>query len=205
MMKLKPGIKSHLPFTLRISKVFADSLRIKILAECNTREMSPKEFHAEFGGGSLSRVSRAFDVLFDYGWLRQTRTETGGRRRGGVEHFYVATGPAMFDESTWSDVPEPMQNVFTWRSFVTFGERVKEALVAGTIDARKDRHFTWSPLRLDLQGWKAVIAKIDALFYFIFEEQKRADRRMAESGEASIPMTVALAAFESPKDTEKQP
>ena len=76
--KIKLGPKAKLPLELRMAKVFADSLRIKILAECNTREMSPKEFHAEFGGGSLSRVSRAFEVLADYGWLRQTRTGDGG-------------------------------------------------------------------------------------------------------------------------------
>jgi hypothetical protein len=188
-----------------MAKVFADSLRIQILAELNTREMSPKQFFEEFGGGSLSRVSRAFDVLSEYGWLIEIRTETGGRRRGAVEHFYRATGSAMFDEGAWPDVPEAMKNVFTWRAFLTLAERVKEAAVAGTLDAREDRHFSWTLFRLDLQGWKSVIAKIDALFYWLSEEQEAANARMAETGEEPIPMTVALAAFESPKDAEKQP
>jgi DNA-binding transcriptional ArsR family regulator len=46
-----------------MAKVFADSLRIQILAELNMREMSPKQFFEEFGGGSIPRVSRAFEVL----------------------------------------------------------------------------------------------------------------------------------------------
>jgi hypothetical protein len=203
--KLKAGIKSHLPFALRLSKVFADPLRIEILAELNTREMSPKQFFQEFGGGTLTRVSRAFEVLYEYGWLRLIRTETGGRRRGAVEHFYQATGPAMFDESTWPDVPESVKNVFTWRAFETLAARVKDATVAGTIDAREDRHFSWTLFRLDQRGWENVIAKVDALFYFLFEEQERAKGRMAETGEEPIPTTVALAAFESPKDTAKFP
>jgi hypothetical protein len=194
-----------MPFTLRMAKVFADSLRIEILSELNTRELSPKGFFDEFGGGTLSRVSRAFDLLYEYGWLELVRTETGGRRRGAVEHFYRATGPAVFDESTWPEVPDSLKNVFTWRAFLTLAERVKEAVAAGTIDAREDRHFTWTTLRLDLQGWRSVIARTDALFHFIFAEQKRADARMSETGEEAIPMTVALAAFESPKDTEKHP
>lgn len=205
MTKLKAGIKSHLPYTLRMAKVFSDSLRIQILAELNVREMSPKQFFDEFGGGTLSRVSRAFEVLNEYGWLDQTRTETGGRRRGAVEHFYRATGPAMFEEDTWSEVPDVMKNIFTWRAFLTLGERVKEALEAGTMDAREDRHFTWMPLRLDQKGWEAVMGRLLALFYFLYEEQEAANARMAESGEDPIPMTVALAGFESPKDTEKQP
>jgi hypothetical protein len=190
---------------LRLSKVFVDPLRMKILAECNIRELSPKEFHREFGGGTLSRVSRAFDVLVEYGWLEQTRTETGGPRRGGVEHFYIASSPAVFDEELWPEVPESMRKLVSWRIIETFTDRVKDAMEAGTIDQRTDRHLSWIPLLLDQQGWDNAIAKVDALFHWFFEEQEEANLRMAESGEKPIPMTVALAAFESPKDTEKQP
>ncbi len=198
-------VKSKWPLMMRLAKVFIDPLRMKIMAECNIREMSPKGFYEEFGGGSLSRVSRAFDVLVEYDWLRQTRTETGGKRRGAVEHFYRATGVPMFDENTWPEVPDVMKNTFTWRAFESFAGQVKEAMEGGTLDARDDRHFSWMPLRLDQEGWETVIAWLDAIFYFLYEEQEEANLRMAESGEEPIPMTVALAAFESPKDTEKQP
>jgi hypothetical protein len=202
---LRTEIKSKFPLMLRLSKVFADPLRMKILAECNMREMSPKLFYKEFGGGSLSRVSRAFDVLVEYDWLYATRTETGGKRRGAVEHFYRATGSAVFDETIWPDVPDSMKSLVSWRILETFIEQVKEAMEAGTIDRREDRHLTWTPLRLDQKGWDALIAKIDALFHWLFKQQEEANLRMAESGEEPIPITVALAAFESPKDTEKQP
>jgi hypothetical protein len=196
---------SGLPLMLRLSKVFADPLRMKILAECNMREMSPKQFYDEFGGGSISRVSRAFDVLAECDWLELTRTETGGQRRGAVEHFYRATGPAVFDETVWPSVPESMRKLVSWRILETFAEQVREAMEAGTIDAREDRHFSWMPLKLDQEGWNNAIAEVDRLFYWFQEEQQRANLRIAESGEEPIPMTVALAAFESPKDTEKQP
>jgi DNA-binding transcriptional ArsR family regulator len=195
----------ELPLMMRLAKVFAEPLRIRIVATLNTREMSPKQFYEEFGGGSLSRVCRHFELLVDYGWLYLTRTETGGRRRGAVEHFYRATGPAVFDDDIWPDLPVSMKEMVTARIFEEFGERVKAAIMEGTIDDRSDRHFSWTPLRLDQLGWENVIARVDSNFYFIFEEQERADARMAESGEEPIPMTVALAAFESPKDTEKQP
>jgi hypothetical protein len=208
--KIENSGKAHAPASirplmLRLSKVFADPLRMKILAECNMRELSPKEFHRQFGGGSLSRVSRAFDLLAEYEWLEQTRTETGGQRRGGVEHFYIASGPAVFGEELWPEVPESMRKLVSWRILETFSGRVKDAMEAGTIDRRTDRHFSWSPLLLDQEGWDAAIARVDALFHWFFEEQERANLRMAESGEKPIPTTVALAAFESPKDTEKQP
>jgi hypothetical protein len=202
---LETEIKSKWPLMFRLSKVFADPLRMKILAECNMREMSPKGFYGEFGGGSLSRVSRAFDLLAEYDWLEETRTETGGKRRGAVEHFYRATESAVFDEAIWPDVPDSMKALVSWRILETFNRQAREAMEAGTMDARDDRHFSWMPLRLDFQGWKAVIDKVDALFHWLYEEQGEANLRMAETGEEPIPMTVALAAFESPKDTEKQP
>lgn len=43
------------------------------------------------------------------------------------------------------------------------------------------------------------------MFHSLFEEQEAAKARMAKSGEEPIPMIVALTAFESPKNTEKQP
>jgi hypothetical protein len=203
--RFEAKVYSNMPHTQRMAKVLADPLRIKIVSELGMREMSPKQFYDEFGGGTFSRVSRAFDVLVEYGWLYETRTETGGRRRGAVEHFYRAARPALFDEMTWPDLPDPVKGVFTGTAFETYAARVREALKARTIDARDDRHFSWMPLRLDQQGWDNVIARVDALFYFLLEEQERADVRMAETGEEPIPTTVALAAFESPKDTKKQP
>ncbi len=202
---LKSDKEAQWPLMLRLSKVFADPLRMKILAECNLREMSPNMFYKEFGGGSLPRVSRAFDLLEEYGWLEQTRTATGGKRRGAVEHFFRATESAVFDDELWPDVPASMKRLVSWRIIETFNAKVKEAMEAGTMDARDDRHLSWMPLRLDLQGWKNVIAKVNALFYWFYEEQDDANERMAKSGETPILMTVALAAFESPKDTEKHP
>jgi hypothetical protein len=183
----------------------ADELRIKIVAELNMREMSPKGFHDEFGGGSISRVSRAFDLLAEFGWLFQTRTETGGKRRGAVEHFYRATQAAVFYNEIWSPLPQSMKEMISGGIFEELSERVRKAMEAGTIDARDDRHFSWMPLLLDEQGWENVLKRIDAIFRWLFQEQEEANLRMAKSGEKPIPMTVALAAFESPKDTEKHP
>ncbi|HSS04965.1 MAG TPA: winged helix-turn-helix domain-containing protein [Solirubrobacterales bacterium] len=196
-------VQPDVAYTLRVAKVFADPLRIKILTELNVREMSPKQFFDEFGGGSVTRVSRHFDVLSEYSWLYLVRTESGGKRRGAVEHFYRATQPAVFDNETWAPLPNSMKELVSMGIFEELGERVREAMAAGTLDARGDRHFSWAPLLVDQLGWENVLTKVDALFHFLFEEQTRANLRMAESGEEPIPMTVALAAFESPKDSTK--
>jgi hypothetical protein len=197
------GATSKLPFLLRMAKLFADPLRIKILGELSMRDMSPKQFFEEFGGGSLSRVARHFKVLFEYDWLELVEEKSGGARRGAVEHFYRATGPGVFDESNWADLPTVLKKMVTWQIFATYAERVKEAMEAGTIDSRDDRHLTWSPALYDEIGWKRILAKTMELYEFIYEEQDNAKVRMAESGEEPIPTIVALSVFETPSKADQ--
>lgn len=198
-------VDSPVPFTLRLAKVFADPLCLKIVTELNLREMSPTQFRDEFGGASVSSINRRFKTLTELGWLRKVGEKTGGRRRGATEHFYRATGPAIFDNCSWSEVPDSTKVTFSWRIFEQMAEQVREAVAADTFDARPDRHLSWSLLLLDQLGWEHLIAAIDALFEFVLEEQESAKLRVAESGEEPILTTVALAAFESPKDSPKAP
>src|SRR4029077_6921146 len=121
------GVQLDVPYTLRVAKLMVDELRIKIVMELNAREMSPKGFHQEFGGGSIARVSRAFDLLAEFGWLYQTRTETGGKRRGAVEHFYRATQPAVFYDDIWAPLPRSMKEMISGGIFEELVERVREA------------------------------------------------------------------------------
>ena len=183
-------IKSQSTFLARLAVAFADPIRLKIVSELFMQEMSPKQFHDSFGGGSLSRVDRHFKRLAEHGWLRLVRKASGGRRRGATEHFYRAPELAIFDTETWALLPDTLRTEFSWRIFEQFAERVKEALEAGTFDARADRHFTWTPLVLDEQGRDRVIAAVNALFTSLFEEQADARLRIARTGEKPMQATV---------------
>jgi hypothetical protein len=201
------GSTSKLPFLLRMAKLFADPLRIRIVSELTIRPMSPKQFFEEFGGGSLSRVARHFKVLFEYDWIELVDEKTGGARRGAVEHFYQAPEAAVFDEANWADLPATIKEMVTWQIFETYAERFKEAMEAGTIDARNDRHHTWSAALYDEIGWKRILAKTMELYELVAEEQAAANERIAESGEEPIPTIVALSVFETPSraDQPKMP
>jgi hypothetical protein len=76
--KVWTGLKTRREYLRRLSVVFAVELRQKIVTELYMREMSPKQFHGEFGGGSLSRVTKNFERLAETGWLRCVRTEGPG-------------------------------------------------------------------------------------------------------------------------------
>jgi hypothetical protein len=196
--------ESAIPFMLRVSKAFADELCVKIVAEANVREISAPLFHAEFGGDSIEGIRRRFKKMESAGWLEQVGHKTGGRRRSAIELFYRATGPAILDNESWAEVPDSIKPTYSWTIFSTLADQVKEAILAGTFEARLDNHLSWSVLRLDQEGWEKVAAAVDALFALIFKEWDAAEARLSRSGEEPITTTVGLAAFESPRKPVKE-
>ena len=205
---LLPSLRSQeeaeaMPFTVRLAKVFGNPLNLKIVTELNLREMSASEFVQEYGAARLDDVNRRFKMLAEIGWLTQVREETGGKRRGAREHFYRATGPAIFGTRSWAQVPDEIRGTYSWRAFGQLAEQVREAMDAGTFDASDDRHHTWTPLVLDQLGWEQVIAAVDGVFHFLPKEEEAAKVRLAESGEDPAIATVYLAAFESPAGTSQ--
>jgi hypothetical protein len=198
--KIWIGLKSRGAYLRRLSVVYAVELRQKIVTELYMREMSPSEFHGEFGGGSLSRVTKNFERLEEAGWLRWVRSEgPGGKRRGGVEHFYRTTELAIFDDETWSLLPYSLRIAFSWTMLKQLAERWGEAMEEGTFDAHPERHRSCTSLVLDPRGWGRVNTAMDELFVSLFEEQADARLRAFHSGEELFTATVALLAFESPR------
>lgn len=193
------------PFPVRLSKVFADEICLKVVTETNLQDMSAPQFQVEFGGDSVDGIRRRFKLLEKNGWLAKVDEKTGGKRRGATEYFYRATGPAIYDIDTWSDLAGSIKASLSWTTFKQLSEQVIEAMEAGAFDAREERHLSWSLIRLDQRGWEKVVAAVDALFDYIFEEADEVEARVARSGEKTILMTVALAAFESPSESEKAP
>lgn len=191
-----------LSFPERLAPVLADDVCLQIVSELNRREMSVTQFHREFGGTAIGGIRRRFKRLETFGWLKKVNEETGGRRRGAKEYFYRATRPAIIDGDAWADLPDALRGTRSWQTFERFSEEVKEAMRAGTFDARVDRYVTLSFLSFDQQSWTNVIAGIETLSAFLMEEQELAKDRLAKSGEQPVLMTVGMGAFEAPKDSK---
>ncbi len=188
-----------------LARVCANPLDLQIVGELNRRELSPKGLHALMDDLTLPGSDRRLRKLARQGWATEVRRETGGARRGAVEHFYRAVGPALIDSESWADIPDAIKVTITSRTFEQLREKVKEAVDVGTFDARTDRHLTWSLLRLDRIGWEMVVDVVDTFFEALFDEEKSAKQRIRESGEKAILTTIGLAAFKSPKDSVKVP
>jgi hypothetical protein len=189
--------KSDLSPLQRLAVVYAAELRKQMLTELFMRDMSPTQFHAEFGGGSVSRVDRHVHALAEGGWAMLVGEKSGGRRRGGVEHFYRATEQAAIDNPAWSELPYSIRAAISQEGVAEHAELIRGSLLSGTFDSRSDSHLSWTPLLLDRRGWGRVIAAVDGLFYSLLKEQTAVKRRLERSLEDSIFMTVGLLAFES--------
>jgi hypothetical protein len=187
------------PYAERLAAVYADLLRMNILAECNEREISPRGFHREVGGATLPKIAQAFELLAQYGWLECTRSEETDDPEE-VERFYRGTGEAIVDEAVWEELPDSTQALVTGRIVDQFVRRMRRAMKGGTITARRDTHLTWSPLVLDREGWRETIELLDSAFHGVREIGRQAKARLAEGDEEPIAMTVGLFGFESPRD-----
>ncbi len=189
----------------RLAKAMAHPLRIQILVELNKRPMSPTQFAWEIGGASLSNVARHFRRLKELGCIELAEVKTGGRRRGGKENFYRAVHRSLFDESVWASLPNSLRAEVTAAAVTTYLERVAEAIRAGTMDARDDRHFTWTAMHYDQTAWSEMNELIESLFSRSLGVQTESLERLKQSGEKPFPVTVALACFESPTGAQMSP
>lgn len=197
---------ARMPVSQRLAKALAHPVRIQILVETNKRPMSATEFSNRTRGEvSPSKANRHFKYLEKLDCLELVEERQGGRRRGGKEKIYRAVQRSLFDESTWSGLPGSLQGGVTNETITSYIERLAEAVMGGTIDTRQDRHLTWTGMHYDQQAWDVLIERMNELFWFSLELRVEAALRMIKSGEDPIPVTVAMACFESPRDSEVAP
>lgn len=188
----------------RLAVVFAVELRMKIVVELYMREMSAPQFYGEFGGGSPTRISQNFGSLAKQNWLRLVHREgPGGKRRGGIEHFYRATELPFMNAESWALLPYSVRVTSSWNMLTQIAPRIRGNLEVSSKEARHRRNLSCAAFLLDEEGWKRAIAAVDAQFIGLYEEQEDARRRSLLSGEELTRADVFLIAFQSPDNWVK--
>jgi DNA-binding transcriptional ArsR family regulator len=199
LRKAPPDIGTPAFVSERLAKAFSHPIRIKIMVALNQREMSATMFTRKFPQYTHSQIWGHFVKLEKLGFVERVASKTGGRRRGGTEVFFRANARTLFDQSSWAMVPDAVKATVTGAAVSDLYERIAEAIEAGTIDIRPDRHFSWTDAHFDQQAWDETIAEEAELFERILVRMTKAAVRLKKSGEEPIRVTVALACFESPK------
>jgi hypothetical protein len=188
----------------RLAIVFKVEIRLKIVAELFGRTMSPNGFFKEFGGGSVERVAQHFELLEKHGWLRRIGYKSRDvKRRGRSETLYRATEMPFFDAESWALLPYSLRLACSWSLFKATASELREGIEGIFFEGRPSRALAFIPLELDELGWTRVIARLDADFESIFEEQLDAKVRSACTGEELLRAGILQIGFESPRSEDQ--
>jgi DNA-binding transcriptional ArsR family regulator len=179
----------------RLVHALAHPMRVQILEILSERVASPIELSSELGK-SLSHVSYHTRTLDECGCLQLVGTE---QRRGATEHFYKAVPDSFIGSQEWRQVPKSVRAGVTGASLQTFMDKAVAALEAGTIDDRDDTTLSWTPVRLDEEGWREVTAILRDAAERVRGAEAHSRSRLGENGKGgAISAVVALASFETP-------
>jgi DNA-binding transcriptional ArsR family regulator len=192
--KLKRGAEILDP---RLAKALANSQRVEILAVLSHRQISPARYAREYDC-KLPSIAYHFKVLEEYECIELAETV---QRRGAVEHIYRCSKRPLLGNGDWKLLPLSVRGGISGAILRTLVERARCAIEEGTFDRREDRHFTWTPLALDPKGWSELATLFTATLAKVEKIEAKASGRMTKSGEEPIPVTVALASFETPSET----
>ena len=185
----------------RLFKALAHPLRFQALMILNERVASPNELSKELGEG-LSQVSYHVKVLLESDCIELVKTEP---RRGAVEHYYRATSRAFLNDAEWAKLPASIKPGFSASLLQTIFDDAMAALRAGTFDARDEHHLSWTPVKVDEEGWRDLREALAETLGRVLDIQAESARRMEKAeGEESISATVAMMNFEAPASEKKK-
>lgn len=177
-----------------LAKAFTHPLRGHIWVTLFERGiLSPTEVANELGL-EVDDVSYHFRKLNKQELARLVRVV---QRRGFDEHFYEPIAPAFdFDDAEWMKLPPGVRSGLSAETLRGIVAQLTEALAAGSFDARS-RHLSQTWLMLDEQGWEEALEAAKKLLQRFQAIQERCDADGKGSSAPRIPVSVALAIFET--------
>lgn len=184
--------------TQQLAKALAHPLRVRILTSLHKGISSPNQLAQELGE-PLGNVSYHVKTLLEFDCVELVKTEP---RRGAVEHFYRATERAFFSDSDWEKIPASARKGISGAVLEMIGQDSTEALVAGTIDARKDSHVSRTPLVLDETGWTELNNLLGETLEQALKIQDESASRLGKK-DKGIETKLAILHFESPNADSK--
>ncbi len=177
-------------------KALTHPIRLRVLRILGERVSSPSEMANELGE-DLSTIAYHVKVLNEAECIELVDTK---QRRGATEHYYRPIQRGHFSDEDWHSLSkaqrEEISAVVGQELFVRFFG----AQLAGTLDARKDRHLSWIPMTLDEKGFEELEEQLRVTFNACFEIEANSAARRAADDEAGKPAVVGLMGFEMPAE-----
>lgn len=169
-------------------------LRVRIVAACHLREVTPKEIAAR-ERLEVAAVQYHFGALEKEGWIHVSRRE---RARGGVRHYYTADRLKLITDREFKQMTDQERHETSEGVLMDFLEVCRAAHEEGTLDADPDSHLSQNPMELDKEAWDGLQSEMDRWLERVLEFKVEAAMRLRKSGEKPIPTVATLAAFRIP-------
>lgn len=180
-------------FDRRLIEALGHPVREHILAVLNERIASASEIGEEIGA-DVSSFYHHVEELEKLGCIERVKTK---RRRGAKEHFFRAKRTVFFDDEAWRRLPESLKEDLAVSSLQALFDDVLGALSTGMLNARDDRHVSWTPGTFDAQGWDEVMGLMNRTLEQLGRIQEAADGRLAKGAYPEVSGTMAILAFET--------
>jgi len=186
-------------FDRRLIKAIGHPVREHILAVLNERTASAREISRELGA-DVSSFYHHMEELENLECIERVRTR---QKRGANEHFFKARSTLLFDETRWHALPPSVKADVAVSSLQYLFDDVVNALEKGTLDARDDRHVSWTPAEFDSQGWEEARDLLNRTLEQLGAIQEAAALRLAKGEERGLLATTAMLAFETGDGAEQ--
>jgi hypothetical protein len=178
-----------------VGKALSNSFRQQILWIMNERAASASEIADEMGE-TLNKVCHHIEVLKSAKCIDVAFTRKVGNR---LQHFYKANARAFLDDAEWPKVPDSLKEPMRATLLRNVLDDAVAAVVEGVYDSIEsaDAHMSWTPMILDAQGWREIIAILDRALMEVVEVQEGTKERLIASGETGTSCTVSILGYAS--------
>jgi predicted transcriptional regulator len=180
-------------FDRRLIEALAHPVREHILAVLNERIASAREIGEEIGA-DVSSFYHHVEELEKLGCIERVKTK---QRRGAKEHFFQAKQTVFLDDDAWRRIPSTVKDDQAVCSIQFLIDDVVAAVKEGTLNARDDRHVSWTPGFFDERGWSEAVDLMNATMERLGSIKEAAALRLVETGERGMPATLGMLAFET--------
>lgn len=176
----------------RLTKALAHPTRVHILNILNDGPSSPSKIAKRLDNVSLNLTSHHIKVLRELGCVELVKEVTHGGR---TEHIYRATKRQFFSVEEWEEVEPKARQPITVGILRMVSEDIGRSLAAGKFDELPDNHLSRSPLDVDREGWREIVAILERALGEVLEVNARSAERARVSGEDLMKIRVVMMQF----------
>jgi predicted transcriptional regulator len=177
-----------------ISYAVNHPIRLDCLAILIERLSSPKEI-ASLLEIEIPTADHHVQELYIDGVIEHVTTKSGGRRRGGEEHFYRARVQPEVSDEELARMPRRVRRAMAGCVLRAIVALALSALRHGAMDDDDNLHLAWKVVPVDSEGDKELAETLADFLEKVEAIRERNAARAAKGGAKLVPRIVASLGF----------